>query len=188
MQAALLSGLHFQSLYANGARQTTVRAIDLHVQVVPRRMQVTLEAARLISGDSPRAGDTVLVEATLRPWQQPARNIRIPITLPARLVPGNLRLLVSDAGTLDRALDPPRPPPTRLTWLPYLPRTVDSTPQTAFMSASSFPKPRPTWPDKPFKVCHFPSPTPSSPCAPRRRPASTANRPSSKPTHPPVVC
>jgi len=110
MQAALLSGLHFQSLYANGARQTTVRAIDLNVQVVPRRMQVTLEAARLISGDSPRAGDTVLVEATLRPWQQPARNIRIPITLPARLAPGNLRLLVSDAGTLDRALDPPRPP------------------------------------------------------------------------------
>jgi len=35
MQAALLSGLHFQSLYANGARQTTVRAIDLNVQVVP---------------------------------------------------------------------------------------------------------------------------------------------------------
>jgi hypothetical protein len=73
-------------------------------------MQVTLEAARLISGDSPRAGDTVLVEATLRSWQQPARNIRIPVTLPTRLVSGNLRLLVSDAGTLDRALDPPRPP------------------------------------------------------------------------------
>jgi hypothetical protein len=110
MQAALLSGLHFQSLYANGARQTTVRSIDLHVQVVPRRMQVTLEGARLISGDAPRAGDTVLVEATLRSWQQPARNIRIPVTLPTRLVTGNLRLLVSDAGTLDRALDPPRPP------------------------------------------------------------------------------
>ena len=110
MQAALLSGLHFQSLYANGARQTTVRSIQIHVQVVPRRMQVSLEAARIISGDSPRAGDTVLVEATLRPWQQPVRNIRIPVTLPARLAPGNLRLLVSDAGTLDHALDPPRPP------------------------------------------------------------------------------
>ncbi len=110
MQAALLSGLHFQNLYANGARQTTVRSIDLHVQVVPRRLQVTLESARLISGDAPRAGDTVLVEATLRSWQQPARNIRIPVTLPARLVSGNLRLLVSDAGTLDHALDPPRPP------------------------------------------------------------------------------
>ncbi len=110
MQAALLSGLHFQSLYANGARQTTVRSIEIHVQVVPRRMQVSLEAARIISGDSPRAGDTVLIEATLRPWQQPVRNIRIPVTLPTRLAPGNLRLLVSDAGTLDHALDPPHPP------------------------------------------------------------------------------
>ena len=54
------------------------------------------------------AGDTVMVEATLRPWQQPARNVRIPIRLPARLEPGNLRLLVSDAGTLDRTLDQPQ--------------------------------------------------------------------------------
>jgi hypothetical protein len=49
-----------------------------------------------------------VIEATLRPWQQPARNVRIPFTLPARLASGNLRLLVSDSGTLDRALDPPR--------------------------------------------------------------------------------
>jgi hypothetical protein len=109
MQATLLAGQLFQNLYANGARQATVRSIDLHVQVIPRRLQVDLDSARLISGDAPHAGDTVIVEATLRPWQQPARNIRIPVTLPARLASGNLRLLVSDAGTLDHALDPPRP-------------------------------------------------------------------------------
>jgi len=85
-----------------------VKAIALHVEAVPRRLQVELETARLISSSTVRAGDTVLVEATLRPWQQPARNVRIPFTLPARLEAGNLRLLVSDAGTLDRALDPPR--------------------------------------------------------------------------------
>ena len=44
----------------------------------------------------------------MRPWQQPARNVRIPITLPARLDAGNLRLLVSDAGTLDRTLNQPQ--------------------------------------------------------------------------------
>jgi hypothetical protein len=110
MQAAVLAGEHFSRLYSNGARQNTVRAIDLHVEVVPRRMQIELQAARLISTDTAHAGDTVLVEATLRPWQQPARNIRIPVTLPARLDNGNLRLLVSDAGTLDRALDQPRSP------------------------------------------------------------------------------
>jgi len=108
MQATLLAGDQFARLYSNGARQGAVKAIALHVEAVPRRLQVELETARLISSSTVRAGDTVLVEATLRPWQQPARNVRIPITLPARLDAGNLRLLVSDAGTLDRALDPPR--------------------------------------------------------------------------------
>jgi hypothetical protein len=48
------------------------------------------------------------VEATLRPWRQAARNVRISFVVPARLGAGALRLLVSDAGTLDRALDQPR--------------------------------------------------------------------------------
>ena len=78
-----------------------------------RNMQVELETARIVSGDIVHAGDTVMVEATLHPWQQPARNVRIPFTLPARLGAGNLRLLVSDAGTLDRALDQPRLSGTR---------------------------------------------------------------------------
>ena len=111
-----------------------MRAIDLHVEAIPRRVQVDLEAARLVSGDIAHAGDTVMVEATLRPWQQPARNVRIPITLPARLGAGNLRLLVSDAGTLDRDSGPapPAQPPADLgsrCW----PRPGDSTPQTASM-------------------------------------------------------
>ena len=107
MQAALLTGEHFTQLYSNGARQGTVRSIDLHVEAIPRRVQVDLETARLVSSDIVHAGDTVVVEATIRPWQQPARNVRIPVTLPARLDAGNLRLLVSDAGTLDRALNQP---------------------------------------------------------------------------------
>jgi hypothetical protein len=102
MQAALQAGDHFIRLYTNGARQGAVRSIDLHAEVVPRRVQVELSRARLVSSDTAHAGDTVVVEATLRPWQQPERNIRIPITLPSRLEEGNLRLLISDAGTLDR--------------------------------------------------------------------------------------
>jgi hypothetical protein len=51
-----------------------------------------------------------VVEATLRPWRQPARNVRIPVTVPDRLGAGTLRLLVSDAGTLDHALEQPRSP------------------------------------------------------------------------------
>ena len=107
LQAAIQAGDHFTQLYSNGARQGTVRSIDLHVEQIPKRLQVELESARLVSSASPHAGDTVVVEATVREWQRPARNVRIPIPLPSRLDEGNLRLLVSDAGTLDRALNQP---------------------------------------------------------------------------------
>ncbi len=107
MQAALLAGENFIRLYSNSARQNSVRGINIHVEEVPRRVQVDLVTARLVSSDTAHAGDTVMVEATVRPWQQPARNVRIPVTLPARLDAGNLRLLVSDAGTLDRTMNQP---------------------------------------------------------------------------------
>jgi hypothetical protein len=108
MLIALMAGDHFQKLYSNNDRQGSVREIDLQVDAVPHRVLVELEAARLISGNIVHAGDTVTVEATLRAWRQPARNVRIPVKLPARLNAGYLRLLVSDAGTLDRTLDQPR--------------------------------------------------------------------------------
>ncbi|MDE3063419.1 MAG: SpoIVB peptidase S55, partial [Acidobacteriota bacterium] len=75
---------------------------------IPRNVQIEIDSARIVSGDSTHAGDTVTVEVTLQPWQQPTRNVRIPVPLPARLAPGNIRLLVSDAATLDRALNPPQ--------------------------------------------------------------------------------
>jgi len=78
------------------------------VEAIPHRVHVELEAAHLVSSDIVHAGDTVMVEATVRPWQEPARNIRIPVKVPARIEAGTLRILVSDAGTLDRTLDQPR--------------------------------------------------------------------------------
>jgi hypothetical protein len=108
MEAALLAGDHFNRLYQNGTRRGTVREINLHVQSIPRRLQVELVGARVTSSDILHAGDKVVVEATVRSWQQPARNVRIPIQLPARLPSGSLRLLISDGGTLDRTLDQPK--------------------------------------------------------------------------------
>jgi hypothetical protein len=107
LMLAAQTGERFAALYTNGAREGTIRGIDLHVDEVPRRLGVTLEGARLISSDMVHAGDTVDVEATVRPWQQPARNVRIAVRLPDRLPEGNIRLLVSDGGTLDRTLNPP---------------------------------------------------------------------------------
>jgi hypothetical protein len=108
MNAAVLVGERFIKLYANGTRRGAIKSIDLDVDAIPQRVQVELENARIASGDIVHAGDTVLIEATLRNWQEPARNVRIPVKLPARLESGNLRLLVSDSATLDRTLDQPK--------------------------------------------------------------------------------
>jgi hypothetical protein len=108
LELALQAGTRIARIYSNDARQGSVRAIDLNLEAIPRRVQVELETARLVSGDIVHAGDTVTVEATVRPWQGQERNIRIPVTLPARLGGGSLRILVSDALTLDRTLDQPR--------------------------------------------------------------------------------
>jgi hypothetical protein len=108
LELALQAGSRFARIYSNDARRGSLRDIDLDVEAIPQRVQVDLETARLVSGDIVHAGDTVVVEATVRPWQEATRNIRIPVKLPARLSGGNLRILVSDAGTLDRTLDQPR--------------------------------------------------------------------------------
>jgi len=108
LSAALQTDESFSRLYANGARQGAVRAVDLEVDAIPHRAQVELESARLNTGNIVHAGDTIVVEATVRPWQQRERNVRIPVTLPTRLGAGTIRLLVSDAATLDRALTAPR--------------------------------------------------------------------------------
>jgi hypothetical protein len=110
LTAAIGIGGHFARLYSNGTRQGAVRSVNLDVEAIPRRVGVELVAARLVSGNMVHAGDTVVVEATLRPWRQATRNVRIEVKLPARLGTGSVRLLVSDAGTLDRFLDQPRQP------------------------------------------------------------------------------
>lgn len=108
LAAALLTGQSFAKLYSNGTRQGVVDSINLNVEEIPRNMQVTLESARVVSGDIVHAGDSIVIEATLRPWQQPARNVRIRVKAPDRLQAGNLRVMVSDAGTVDRTMDQPR--------------------------------------------------------------------------------
>jgi hypothetical protein len=110
MQLAHEAGQRVAELYSNGARQGGLRDISLNIEEIPRRLAVELDGARIVSSDIVHAGDTVEVEATVRPWQQPERNVRIAVKLPARLDTGNVRLLVSDGATLDRTLNQPQLP------------------------------------------------------------------------------
>lgn len=105
-QAAVFVAQRFARVYANALREPVVTGVMLHADLVPVRQSVQVESAQL-STDEARPGDTVTVEATVRPWQQPARVVRQTVTLPTTLEAGPLRILVGDAASLDRVLAPP---------------------------------------------------------------------------------
>jgi hypothetical protein len=119
LQAAMQTFERFMRIYNNDARQGTISGLNLDIEAIPRRVAVVLESARVISSNIAHAGDTVMVEATIQPWHQAERNVRIPVKLPARLEAGTLRVLVSDGPTLDRTMDQPR-------FVPHTP-DMDST-------------------------------------------------------------
>jgi hypothetical protein len=106
LATALALGERFTRLYDNAARRTPIESVDLEVAAIPRRLTAEIENAQASKVEI-HAGDTVTVEATIRPWHGDLRNVRIPVTLPANLPEGPVRLLVSDGSTLDRLLQPP---------------------------------------------------------------------------------
>ncbi len=108
LQTALELGLRFARLYTNASRRTPIESVDLEVAAIPRRLTAEIESAQ-VSRKEVHAGDTITVNATVLPWHGEPRNIRVPVTLPANLPPGPVRLLVSDGPTLDRLMQPPMP-------------------------------------------------------------------------------
>jgi SpoIVB peptidase S55 len=101
LRAALTVGQRFQTVYGNSARVRNIERIDLDIDSIPGRRSVQLERAQATQ-PAARPGDTVMVEATLRPFRGETKNLRIPIPLPQTLNPGPLRILLSDGATLDR--------------------------------------------------------------------------------------
>jgi len=107
LQTALALGERFTRLYDNAARRTPIESVELDVAAIPRRLTAEIESAHT-SRVEVHPGDTITVEATLLPWHGEPRNVRVPVKLPANLPEGPVRILVSDAGTLDRLLQPPQ--------------------------------------------------------------------------------
>jgi hypothetical protein len=107
LAAALALGERFTKLYDNAARRTPIESVDLEVAAIPRRLTAEIESAQA-SKVEVHAGDTVTLEATIRPWHGDLHNVQIPVKLPANLPEGPVRLLVSDGSTLDRLLQPPQ--------------------------------------------------------------------------------
>src|SRR5579872_1491070 len=105
--AALELGQRFTKLYDNAARRTPIESVDLEVAAIPRRLTAEIESVHA-SKMEVHAGDTITLDATIRPWHGDPKNVRIPVELPANLPVGPVRLMVSDGGTLDRMMQPPQ--------------------------------------------------------------------------------
>jgi hypothetical protein len=101
LRAALTVGQRFQAVYGNSARVRNIQSIELSIDSLPGRRSIQLERAQAAQ-PAAHPGDTVMVEATLRPFRGEPKNIRIPILIPLTLNPGPLRVLLSDGATLDR--------------------------------------------------------------------------------------
>ena len=101
LRTALTLGQRFQAVYGNSARVRNIERIDIDVDSLSGRRSVQLERAQATQPTA-HAGDTVMVEATLRPFRGDPKNLRIAIPLPPTLNAGPLRILLSDGATLDR--------------------------------------------------------------------------------------
>jgi hypothetical protein len=104
--AALYVNEKFAQLYSNAVEQPEVMGLRLTMEEIPERRTAVLEGARLGRTEA-HAGETVEIEATVHPYEAEARVVRIPVKLPDSLTPGPLRIVVSDATTLDRLMSPP---------------------------------------------------------------------------------
>jgi hypothetical protein len=105
LAAALMVGERFERLYGNAARSSPIESIDIQVDALTGRRSVQLESAQAEKTEV-RGGETVEVQAAVRPWRGEVRNVRIPVKLPATLPAGEVRLLVSDGSAIDRLLQP----------------------------------------------------------------------------------
>ena len=178
LSAAMQADQSFARLYANGARQGADqshrprRGFDSppragRTRNRPHRLRQHRSRRRHRSRRSHRAPLAAARAQHPHPHQAACRA-SAPVTV---------RLLVSDAGTLDRALNQPRISTRTVDLDAALAQAQASTPPTASTSASCSPTPRPESTAKLSPRCRSPWPTPWSLCAPPRMSPSTASPP-----------
>ncbi len=103
LAAALNVSSRFSALYNSGERRSSFAGVHIDVEALPGRRADTLLRAE-VEQTSIHSGDRINVSATIAPYRGEPRTLHLPVTLPASLPSGDLRLLVSDGPTLDRML------------------------------------------------------------------------------------
>lgn len=108
LEAALVVGTRFIKLYGNATRLAPIESINIHVDALPGRRTAQIVGA-MAGQPVVRGGDTVQIEATVQPWRGAVRQVSIPVTLPATLPPGPVRLLVSNGALVNALMHPATP-------------------------------------------------------------------------------
>jgi hypothetical protein len=98
---AMALGDHFGRIYENPFEAPTVSGVNLEFDLERERHSAVLESARTDVTEA-RPGDEITIEAVLRPYRGDRIVRRIPVRVPTSVPKGTLRILVSDAETLDR--------------------------------------------------------------------------------------
>ena len=101
MGIAVLLGDRFSRIYDNPYEAPKIERVEMNFDLLPERRSARLESARTDVTEV-RPGDTITIEALLRPYRGESIVRQIPVTIPASTPKGNLRILVSDGDTLDR--------------------------------------------------------------------------------------
>lgn len=99
---AMALGEHFGRIYDNPFEAPTVSGVTLEFDLEHERRAAVLESARTDVTEA-RPGDEITIEAVLRPYRGDRIVRRIPVRVPTSAPKGSLRILVSDAETLDRS-------------------------------------------------------------------------------------
>src|SRR5579871_191771 len=95
-------GEHFGRIFGNPYQAPKINGVQLDFDLEHDRHSAALESARTDVTEA-RPGDQITIETVLRPYRGERIVQQIPVKIPTSVPKGTLRILVSDAETLDRA-------------------------------------------------------------------------------------
>jgi hypothetical protein len=98
---AIALGDHFGRIYDNPFQAPKVGGVNLEFSLEKDRRSAVLESARTDVTEA-RPGDEITIETVLRPYRGERIVRQVPVRVPTSAPKGTLRILVSDAETLDR--------------------------------------------------------------------------------------
>ena len=94
-------GDRFNRLFLNSVTQPRFKGAEVNVDLLPERRVASIENAWAATSEA-EAGQTVSVKVFLRPFRGERLVRDVDVKLPAGLPPGQHRILLSDADTLNR--------------------------------------------------------------------------------------